>query len=153
MAEIYGPSQEARHAFARKVIGIFRQTPGVADVDWYIEADQPKINFVIDKVKAGLHGISAETISQTLRIAVGGDNVALLHDPGEKEDVNIVLRLPLASRSAPEACSGYGYAQAMRTRSRSRVEALRPRSYHCASSSPSSARLPTKAFTTRTSCP
>jgi multidrug efflux pump subunit AcrB len=106
VAEIYGPSQEARHSFARKVIDTFRQTPGVADVDWYIEADQPKINFVIDKVKAALHGISAETISQTLRIAVGGDNVALLHDPGEKEDVNIVLRLPLASRSAPEDLLG-----------------------------------------------
>ena len=106
VAEIYGPSQEARHSFARKVIGIFRQTPGVADVDWYIEADQPKINFVIDKVKAAIHGVSAETISQTLRIAVGGDNVALLHDPGEKEDVNIVLRLPLASRSAPEDLLG-----------------------------------------------
>ena len=102
VAEVYGPTEEARHALARKVIGIFQQTPGVVDVDWYIEADQPKINFVVDKVKAGLHGISAETISQTLRIAVGGENIALLHDPGEKEDVNIVLRLPLASRSAPE---------------------------------------------------
>jgi multidrug efflux pump subunit AcrB len=72
------------------------------DVDWYLEADQPKTRFVIDKEKAALHGISAETISQTLRIAVGGENVALLHDPREKEDVNIVLRLPLASRSSPE---------------------------------------------------
>jgi len=72
------------------------------DVDWYVEADQPKAEFVIDKEKAALHGISAETISQTLRIAVGGENIALLHDPREKEDVNIVLRLPLASRSSPE---------------------------------------------------
>ena len=71
------------------------------DVDWYVEADQPKTRFVIDKEKAALHGISAETISQTLRIAVGGESVALLHQPSEKEDVEIVLRLPLASRSAP----------------------------------------------------
>ncbi len=43
----------------------------MVDTDWYIEADQAKARFVIDKEKAALHGISAETISQTLRMAVG----------------------------------------------------------------------------------
>jgi len=74
----------------------------VVDTDWYIEADQPKVRFVIDKEKAALHGISAETISETLRIAVGGESVDLLHVPREKEDVNIVFQLPLASRTSPE---------------------------------------------------
>ena len=102
VAEIYGPNEDARHALARKVIDIFHHTPGVVDTDWYIEADQPKVRFVIDKEKAALHGISAETISQTLAIAVGGQSVDLLHVPREKEDVNIVLQLPLASRTSPE---------------------------------------------------
>ncbi len=102
VAEIYGPTEENRLALARKVIDIFHTTPGVVDTDWYIEADQPKVEFVIDKEKAALHGISAETISQTLKIAVGGASVDLLHVPREKEDVNIVLQLPLASRSNPE---------------------------------------------------
>ena len=102
VAEIYGPSEENRLKLAQKVIDIFHTTPGVVDTDWYIEADQPKVEFVIDKEKAALHGISAETISQTLRIAVGGASVDLLHVPREKEDVNIVLQLPLASRSNPE---------------------------------------------------
>jgi multidrug efflux pump subunit AcrB len=102
VAEIYGPTEEARHALAREVIGIFRSTPGVVDTDWYMEADQPKIRFVVDKEKAALHGISAETISQTLALAVGGQSVDLLHVWREKEDVEIVLQLPLASRSSPE---------------------------------------------------
>ena len=102
VAEIYGPNEESRHALGREVIKIFRNTPGVVDTDWYIEDDQPKTRFVIDKEKAALHGISAETISQTLRIAVGGESVDLLHVPSEKEDVNIVLQLPLASRTTPE---------------------------------------------------
>ena len=102
VAEVYGPNEESRHALARKVIGIFKSTPGVVDTDWYIEADQPKTRFVIDKEKAALHGISAETISQTLAIAVGGQSVDLLHVPREKEDVNIILQLPLASRTSPE---------------------------------------------------
>src|SRR5664279_3009421 len=102
VAEIYGPTEENRLKMAQKVIDIFHTTPGVVDTDWYIEADQPKVEFVIDKEKAALHGISAETISQTLKIAVSGASVDLLHVPREKEDVNIVLQLPLASRSNPE---------------------------------------------------
>ncbi|MGC8888223.1 MAG: efflux RND transporter permease subunit [Verrucomicrobiia bacterium] len=102
VAEIYGPDEETRLALARKVIDIFKSTPGVVDVDWYIEADQPKTRFVIDKEKAALHGISAETISQTLKIAVGGVAIDLVHQPREKEDVNLVLRLPLSARTTPE---------------------------------------------------
>jgi multidrug efflux pump subunit AcrB len=102
VAEVYGPNDESRFALASKVREIFKQTDGVVDVDWYVEADQPKTRFVIDKEKAALHGISAETISETLRIAVGGESIDLLHVPREKEDVNIVLQLPLASRTSPE---------------------------------------------------
>jgi len=101
VAEIYGPNEAARHALAREVIRIFKETPGVVDVDWYIEADQPKARFIIDKEKAALHGISAETISQTLRLAVGGQVVDLLHVPREKEDVPIILELPRSMRTTP----------------------------------------------------
>jgi multidrug efflux pump subunit AcrB len=102
VAEIYGPSDEARLAMAKRVRDIFKRTPGVVDVDWYIEADQPKARFVIDKEKAALHGISAETISETLRIAVGGRSIDLIHQPREKEDVNILLELPRSARVIPD---------------------------------------------------
>ncbi len=102
VAEIYGPDEEVRLALAQRVIEIFKQTEGVVDVDWYIEADQPKARFVVDKEKAALHGISAELIATTLRLAAGGVPVDLVHQPREREDLNIVLQLPLADRSNPE---------------------------------------------------
>jgi len=102
VAEIYGPSDESRRALAHAVREVFKTTAGVVDVDYYLEDDQPKTRFVIDKEKAALHGISAETISQTLKIAVGGLSVDLVHQPLEKEDVNIVLELPRAARTTPE---------------------------------------------------
>jgi multidrug efflux pump subunit AcrB len=102
VAEIYGPTEDARMELAGKVKEIFRSTPGVVDVDAYVEADQPKTRFIIDKEKAALHGISAETISQTLRIAVAGESVDLLHIPHEKDDVNLVLQLPRSARTRPE---------------------------------------------------
>ncbi len=103
VAEIYGPNEQSRLGLARNVIDVFHHTRGVVDTDWYIEADQPQARFAIDKEKAALSGISAETISETLRIAVGGDAVDLLHVPRDKEDVDIVLQLPRASRTTPEA--------------------------------------------------
>ncbi|WP_395735125.1 efflux RND transporter permease subunit [Prosthecobacter sp.] len=102
VAEIYGPNEADRLKLAEKVKNIFKSTPGVVDVDWYIEADQQKARFVIDKEKAALHGISAATISQTLKIAVDGETVDLLHQPEEKEDVNIRLELPRSAKTTPE---------------------------------------------------
>ncbi len=102
VAEIYGPNEADRLKLADKVKTIFKSTPGVVDVDWYVEADQRKARFVIDKEKAALHGISAATISQTLKIAVDGETVDLLHQPEEKEDVNIRLELPRSAKTTPE---------------------------------------------------
>jgi multidrug efflux pump subunit AcrB len=102
VAEVYGPDESARARLAENVRDLFQKTKGVVDVDWYVEADQIKRRFVIDKEKAALHGISAETISQTLRIAVAGTSVDLLHSPCELEDVNIVLELPRDHRTTPE---------------------------------------------------
>jgi multidrug efflux pump subunit AcrB len=102
VAEIYGPDDDARMKLAEKVKTIFKSTPGVVDVDWYIEADQRKARFIIDKEKAALHGITAATISQTLKIAVDGETIDLLHQPAEKEDVNIRLELPRSAKTTPE---------------------------------------------------
>ncbi len=102
VAEIYGPDETSRQALARRVIEIFKTTEGVVDVDWYIEADQTKARFIVDKEKAALNGISEAGIAETLRLAVGGGPVDLLHLPREKEDVEIVVRLPQSLRTSPE---------------------------------------------------
>ena len=102
VAEIYGPDEKNRLALAEKVRSIFTNSPGVVDTDWFIQADQPQARFVIDQEKAALSGISATTIAETLRLAVGGKSVDLLHVPRDKEDVDIMLQLPRASRTTPE---------------------------------------------------
>jgi multidrug efflux pump subunit AcrB len=71
----------------------------VVDVDWYVEDDQPRYRFEVDQEKAASNGVSTEQVDATLRLAIGGMNVGLLHLPLEKEDVPIVLRLPRAERS------------------------------------------------------
>ncbi|MCX5744268.1 MAG: efflux RND transporter permease subunit, partial [Proteobacteria bacterium] len=93
VAEVYGPTVETRQALADKVREIFRATPGVVDVDWYVESTHPEVRFVVDKEKAALHGISPETVATTLRIATGGAAAGLLHLPLEREDVSVMLEV------------------------------------------------------------
>jgi len=102
VAEIYGPTEQVRRSLATRVLDVFESTPGVVDADWYVEDAQPRTRVVVDKEKAALHGIGAETISRTVRLALGGDPAGLLHQPLEKEDVNIVFELPTAHKAAPE---------------------------------------------------
>ncbi|MDX2043020.1 MAG: efflux RND transporter permease subunit [Acidobacteriota bacterium] len=102
VAEIYGPNYQRQMEIAKNIRDIFDKTPGVVDVDWYVEDDQPKFQFVVDKEKAALNGVSAEQVAATLRIAVEGMPVGLAHQPAEKEDLPIVLRLSRAERSSVE---------------------------------------------------
>jgi multidrug efflux pump subunit AcrB len=100
VAEVYGPNYRDQIVTAEKVRQIFRETDGVVDVDWYMQADQPKLVLTVDHEKAALHGISAEQISQAIKIAQEGAEVGLLHRPQEKEDVAIAVRLPVARRAS-----------------------------------------------------
>jgi multidrug efflux pump subunit AcrB len=99
VAEIYGPDYERQRRIAQQVLKIFENTPEVVDSDWFMEKDQVRMNLVVDKEKAALNGISASHIDQTLQLALRGTPVGLLHQPREKEDVNILLRFPLADRA------------------------------------------------------
>lgn len=99
VAEVYGPDYSRQKKLALAVRDIFEQTPGVVDVDWYMEEDQGQYEFEVDRDKAALHGITPQQIGETLTLAMEGMQVGLLHDPLEKEDVGIVVRAPLAHRA------------------------------------------------------
>lgn len=100
VAEIYGPDYERQRDIALKVRKIFEETPGVVDVDWYMEEDQPQFQLEVDKETAARLGVSTAQITRTLDLALSGRQVGLLHQPREREDVPIILRLPLSDRTA-----------------------------------------------------
>ena len=102
VAEIYGPSEESRLGLASRVRGILEATPGIVDVDWYIEELQPTLRFVVDKEKAAQHGITAEAVARALKVGFKGYPTGLLHLPHEAEDVPLVVELPRAMRSHEE---------------------------------------------------
>ena len=99
VAEIYGPDYERQRKIAIQIMQVFEETAGVVDVDWFMEEEHPRYYLSVDREKAALHGITPQQISSTLKLAMSGRQVGLLHQPREREDVPIIIKLPLADRT------------------------------------------------------
>ena len=99
VAEIYGPDMRRQIEIAGDVKRIFEQTDGVVDVDWFVEDDQKKLTFDVDREKAAQNGITAEAVVQSMSTALGGMSAGLVHLDREKEPVEISLRMPLDERA------------------------------------------------------
>jgi multidrug efflux pump subunit AcrB len=102
VAEVYGPDYNRQRELAQTIRKVFEETPGVVDVDWYMEENQPRYNLTVDKEKAALYGISLPQITNTLELALSGKQTGLLHEPLEREDVPIMLKMPLSERAGIE---------------------------------------------------
>ncbi len=100
VAEVYGPEMGKQIDLARQIREAFKKTPGVVDVDWTVEDEQPRYTFVVDKEKAALNGVGADQIAQTLRMALSGAEVGLAHQPKEREDVPIFLEVARAQKAS-----------------------------------------------------
>ena len=105
VAEVYGPDYRGQIELAAKIKKIFQQTPGVVDVDWYVEDAQPKFDLKVDLEKAALHGVSASDVTKTVQTALSGTTAGLLHAPEAREDIPIVVRLNRSDRSSIDELS------------------------------------------------
>ncbi len=104
VAEVYGPPDLAYGQIlgaADQLKGVMAAQPLLVDLDYSGEAPQERLDFALDKEKAALHGVSAQAVLATLRLALSGDTPASLHAPGERQALPIRLILPRALRSSP----------------------------------------------------
>ncbi len=106
VAEVYGPDPARRLEVARTVKDIFSRTPGVVDVDWYVESPQPKLTIDVDAQKAAAAGVAPSAIASLARMAGAGEVAGILHDDQARSDVPIVLQLPRADRGSLDAIRG-----------------------------------------------
>lgn len=106
VAEVHGPvgvANETLRAAASQVAERMRAERGVVDVDVMVEAQRPRLDFVLDQEKAALHGVNQDGVAHALKMALTGLTPALVHAPGERQPLEVRLRLPRAARSgAPE---------------------------------------------------
>ncbi len=102
VAEIYGPTNEARVKLAKEAKEILHSTTGVVDIDWFQEAERNRKIITVDKEKAALNGISEQQVTRAITTAVKGLTLDLYHQPLDKESINIVLQLPPQYRARVE---------------------------------------------------
>jgi multidrug efflux pump subunit AcrB len=106
VAEVGAPpsaSYAALIAGARSLESRLAQEELVVDVDVLAETPHSRLDFVVDKEKAALHGVSTAEVVRTLRLALSGIDAANVHEPRERSPLRLAVRLDRAHRSgAPE---------------------------------------------------
>jgi multidrug efflux pump subunit AcrB len=101
-AEVRGPASASYAelvAAAERLERRLRAEPGVVDVDDLAETPHARRDFVLDKEKAALNGVSTADVVQTLRLALAGTDAAAVHEPFERAPLRLVVRLGRAERS------------------------------------------------------
>ncbi|WP_415714078.1 efflux RND transporter permease subunit [Maridesulfovibrio sp.] len=100
--EVYGAEDRPYSALiegAQQIASTMEDEPGVVDIDLSTEADQTMVDFVLDKEKAALHGVSARDVVNTLQMALSGMVPATVHEQGERNPLPVRLILPLIRRA------------------------------------------------------
>ncbi len=77
----------------------------VCDTDVMAEEESKRLDFVLDKEKAALHGVATSDVVQTLRLALDGVQPATVHEPDERQPLHLRLVLGRADRSGTEELS------------------------------------------------
>jgi multidrug efflux pump subunit AcrB len=102
VTELYGTadiSYAELIASAEHVKQIMKEESSVVDVDDLAQASHKRYDFVVDREKAALHGVSTEAITRTLHMAVGGVTPARVHEEDERHPLHVRMILPRQARS------------------------------------------------------
>ncbi len=99
VAEVYGPTEEARVATAQRVRQAFNEVDGVVDVDSTLNPTSPKLSLKLDREKAALHGVAPAHVMQTLFAAGQGMPLGTFHVDRGATQVPVILQLPKEQRS------------------------------------------------------
>jgi multidrug efflux pump subunit AcrB len=103
VAELYGQPSTAYKDLvqaAEHMKKIMREEPYVVDIDDMTETPRKRIDFVLDKEKASLHGVSTSQVTRTLRLAMSGTTPATIHREGERQALQVKAILPRDKRSS-----------------------------------------------------
>ncbi len=103
VGEIHGSPSTSYHRMqlaARTLEKRLELEPGVVDVDDSIQAAEKRNVFVVNKRKAALDGITTHEIAETLRMAITGQKVGIIHAPRQRQPLQIILTLPISRHSS-----------------------------------------------------
>lgn len=103
VAEVYGPTPEARaevaESLARQMAGI----DGLVDIDTTVTAATERWQVIVDRHRAATLGVSQAQVVDALTVALGERSISYLRDPGAKHAVPIRVILDEGDKAQPAA--------------------------------------------------
>ncbi|XDD43495.1 efflux RND transporter permease subunit [Leptospira sp. WS60.C2] len=100
VAEVYGPTVDARKKVAEEVFQIFKEEPSVVDLDTSLRNGRPKMVYPIDFEKSGLYGIKTSALAYTGSILFSESPLVSLATAEAPEEVSIHLSIKQSIRSS-----------------------------------------------------
>ncbi len=105
VAEVHGDTVEGRQGVARELVDRLRSIDGVVDIDTSITAPQPRLIVEPQREKARSFGLSAQTIGESVSVAVNPQQVSQYHPVSTDTFLPIELSFPEKERDAPNDLS------------------------------------------------
>jgi HAE1 family hydrophobic/amphiphilic exporter-1 len=88
---VQGPDVEQLQVYAADLLAKVKEIDGVTDADMSFEATQPELRVDVDRQRAADLGVSMDTLSNTLRTMIGGQEVSKYKDGDDQFSVNLRL--------------------------------------------------------------
>jgi multidrug efflux pump subunit AcrB len=88
-------------ALADRMIDALSARGGYVDLDKSLKLGLPELRVVPDRLKAAALGVDARTLATTIQAMVGGVDVGVFKDAGQRYDIR--MRLAQADRADPES--------------------------------------------------
>ncbi len=105
VAEITGPDANTRRRVAEDMMGLFKKTDTIVDVDSYMQKPHEMWRFEVDTEKAIRRGVTVDAINRNLGMAMGGAQLGDVKRGSVLEPTYIVIQVPLEVRSKISALS------------------------------------------------
>ncbi|ARN80512.1 efflux RND transporter permease subunit [Methylocystis bryophila] len=102
LAEIYGPTAEARREIATRVRQAFEAVDFIVDVDDSFGVRQERLRYSIDQESLEFHGVEQQAVYDTIAALVGGVKIGYSQRGGGAKPVDITVALPRSAMAENE---------------------------------------------------
>ncbi len=102
LAEVYGPTAEARRDTVARLREVFRSVDFIVDVDDSLGRVPERVRLVIDQESLEFHGVEQGHVFDTIQALLGGVRVGYSHRGAEIYPMEITIRLPRAGLALGE---------------------------------------------------
>jgi multidrug efflux pump subunit AcrB len=94
LAEIYGPTAQARLAEAEKVKQVFKSIPFIVDVDDSYGRPPPRLQITVDQDELEYYGVSQADVNDTIRELFDGTGIGYSYRGADHPPLEIAVGLP-----------------------------------------------------------